>query len=77
MQLEDGRGALRMVLPTQLQFFCLIVLRLQGTAAQEVHTVREAQHPALPVGFKEHHQGLTGVDWGRCVKREQKCRDTH
>ena len=67
----------------QLHFFSLSVLRLQGAAAQEVDPVREAQLPALCVGFKVHHQGLKGSEtvsdpWGEMKGlKKQKCQDTH
>lgn len=61
MELEDSSGADRVTLPMQLHFFCLSILRLQGTASQEVNAVRETQLPALSVSFKVHHQGLKGV----------------
>lgn len=61
MELEGSSGAHRVTLPMQLHFFCLSKLRVQGTAAQEVNAVREAQLPALCVSFKVHHQGLKGV----------------
>lgn len=63
MELEDSSGAHRMALPVQLNFFCMSVLWLQGSAAQEVDTVREAQLPAFGVGFKVHHQGLKGTEF--------------
>lgn len=68
MELEDSGGADRMLLLMQLHFFCLSVLWLQGTAAQEVDTVRKAQLPALGVGFKVHHQGLMGVEWTQSIR---------
>lgn len=63
MELEDSSGAHRLVLRMQLNFFCLTVLWLQGTAAQGVDTGWEAQLPAFCVGFKVHHQGLKGAEW--------------
>lgn len=69
MELEDSSGAHRMALQMQLHVFRLSVLRLQGITAQEADTVREARLPALGVGFKVHHQGLMGVEWGRSMKR--------
>lgn len=82
VELEDSSGALRVALPMQLHLFCLSVLRLQGAAAQEGDAVREAQLPALSVGFKVHHQGLKGVKRERCVKRgggikKTRCQNIH
>lgn len=74
MELEDSSGAHRMALPMQLHVFRLSVL--QGIAAQEVDTVREAQLPALGVGFKVHHQGLMGVERGRSMKRDGGFQET-
>lgn len=56
MELERSSGAHGVTLPVQLHFFFLRILRHQGTAAQEVNAVREAQLPALRVGFKVHHE---------------------
>lgn len=70
MELEDSSGAPWVKLPMQLHLFCLSVLGLQRAAAQEGDAVREAQLPALGVGFKVHHQGLKGIKQGRCVKRD-------
>lgn len=68
MELEDSGGADRMLLLMQIHFFGLRVLWLQGTAAQEVDTVREAQLPALGVGLKVHQQGLMGVEWTQSIR---------
>lgn len=70
MELEDSGGAHRVTLAVQLHLFSLRILRLQGTAAQEVDAVRKAQLPALCVSFKVHHQGLKGAKRGRCMKRD-------
>lgn len=64
-----------MVLLVQLHLFRLSVLWIQGTAAQEVDAVREAQLPALRVGFKVHQQGLRGAAWEQWMKGN-KCQDT-
>lgn len=42
MELEDSGGAGRVPLSMQLHLFCLRVLRLEGTVAQEGDAVREA-----------------------------------
>ncbi len=70
MELEDSGGAHGLTLLVHLHLFCLCILRLQGTAAQEVDAVRQAQLPALGVSFKAHHQGLKGAKQGRCMKRD-------
>ena len=74
MELEGSGGAHRVSLPMELHLFCLSILRLQGTASQEVNTVWEAQLPALGVSFKVHHQGWMGV---KNNKREGKNVRTH
>lgn len=52
----------------QFHLFCLSVLWIQRTVVQEVDAMREAQLPALSVGFKVHQQGLTGTAWEQCMK---------
>lgn len=61
----------------QFHLFCLSVLWIQGAAAQEVDAMREAQLPALSVGFKVHQQGLRGSNVGAMHEGKQKCQDTH
>lgn len=63
MELECSAGAHVVALVVQLHLFRLTVLWIQGTAAQEVDAMREAQLPALSVGFKVHQQGLKGTAW--------------
>lgn len=58
MELERSAGAHVVPLAVQLHLFRLSILRIPGSAAQEVDAVREAQLPALRVGFKMHQQHL-------------------
>lgn len=60
----------------QFHLFCLSVLWIQRAAAQEVDAMREAQLPALSVGFKVHQQGLRGAAWEQRMKGSRNVR-TH
>lgn len=60
----------------ELHLFHLSVLWIQGTAAQEVDAVREAQLPALCVSFKVHQQGLMGAAREQRMKGNRNVR-TH
>jgi len=73
MELEGSGGAHGVTLPMQLHFFYLSILRLQGTAAQEVNAVREAQLPALCVSFEVHHKCFKEVKTG--AMHEERWRD--
>lgn len=58
MKLEGGSSAHMMLLSMQLHFLRLCVLRLQGAAAKEVHSMRKSQLSTLCVGFKVHYEGF-------------------
>lgn len=76
VELEHSAGAHVVVLLVELHLLHLSVLWVQGTAAQEVDAVREAQLPALRVGFKVHQQGWMGAAWEQGMKGHRNVR-TH
>lgn len=76
VELECSAGAHVVALFVQLHLFRLSVLWIQGTAAQEVDAMREAQLSAFCVGFKVYQQGLRETAWEQCMKGKRNVR-TH